>query len=140
MSTTQSDHLKSIQDGGKQQLLICSPNVHYSALRDLRDNINLAVVCVRGADFDSNIFSCFLVKITPNNGERAMTEVVHHSISCVESIINVSWMVAANSVLTDILYFSDESVLNMWPRREAALEKTSLVAACRERMDATAKT
>lgn len=43
-----------------------------------------------------------------------MAELMHYSITFVKSIVDLNWMIAALSVVAEILYSIDVSVLDRW--------------------------
>lgn len=114
MGAIRSAHIKTVKNGGNQQRLIFPSIPSHRALTQLGQDICLFAIRTRGADFDSNIFLQFLVESEPYSRIRSVAELMYYSISLVQAIIDMDWMIAAGLITTDILYFINIFVLDIF--------------------------
>lgn len=56
MSAIRPADLKVIKSNRNQRWLVCRVDVAFGAMSELRENIDLSTIRVRGADFDGDIF------------------------------------------------------------------------------------
>lgn len=109
-----SINLKLIKDDRNWRRLIFPHVAAHGALCHLRQNVDLAALHIYGADFDGDILPCCLVDSKPYGGESAVAELVYYTIPFVKPIVNMNWIVAAKSVVTDIFNSLNNSVLDRW--------------------------
>lgn len=88
---------------------------HFFTLKsaELSENVALCSVRVCCPDFDSNIFRGHLVDGKPSRGEGTMAELVYNPIPVVKSIINMDWMISSRTIVREMLYSLDKTVLNI---------------------------
>lgn len=114
MSAIRPANVESIKYDGKQRRLVFQDAAASRALCDLGENIKLAAIRIRGAEFDGDILCRLLVDGKPGSGEGAVAQLVHYSISFVNSIVDMKWVIAARPVVTEMLYSMDIPVLGRW--------------------------
>lgn len=68
MNAIRSADLKMIKQGGYQQFVFVPGTAIHGGLCHLGEDVNLDMIRIRCADFDSNIFCRFLVDSKPDSG------------------------------------------------------------------------
>lgn len=112
MSSIRPGEIEAIKNGRYQRQLVFPLCAAWDALPYVREDIDLVMLCIGGANFDSDISRCLLVQGKPGRGECTMSELVHYLIPIAKSIVDMDWMITARSVITQMLYLVDVSILN----------------------------
>lgn len=81
-------------------------------MRELGENIDLGTIRVCGADFDGDVFWYLLVNSKPSSLKGAVAELVHYPIPLAKPIVDVNWMITTKSIVAEMLYSINISILN----------------------------